>query len=401
MHSTIGKKSKPKSVKPRELVPENLRVLVVSDAIIGRNGVGTYYADLVDHLRDRVEQVAIIAPRSTSERVNDEIEWFSSPMPGDSTQRLAFPKPSRFRAALVSMDPHVVILPTLGAYTYFGARAARRSNIPICTSHHTNFEKLVDIYWSAAFSSAAQWALRRLSGWVLRQAKVVTAMNYESLEDAKNWGAKRTRMVGTPLAKQFLDRPYGHRETPPKRVIYIGRLSPEKRVDLFIEAAESLPGYRFTVAGDGPLRADVEAASARLSNLQYRGWVDRQGVLELLDESDVLVLPSTVETFGTVALEALARQRYVIVSRNCGISDWPNLAQGLFTMDENESLATVLSRMSHMSAQRRDDIAMRGWEAVRQFNEDSIQMWLDVLCEVAWDVAPGNREDANSRRALV
>ncbi|MEM8678058.1 MAG: glycosyltransferase [Planctomycetota bacterium] len=365
--------------------PERLRIVVVSDAIAGRNGVGTYYADLADHLRDRVERIDLVTPELDRSRDASlsQLEWFSLPMPGDRTQRLAFPRPGNLQRVLEKLRPNVMVLPTLGAYTLFGARAASRMGIPICAAHHTNFEKLVELYWPWMFASAARKVLHWLSYSVIKRCEIVTAMNYESLEDAKRGGALRTRMVGTPLAKCFLNAPLTERKTPPRRVAYIGRLSPEKRIDLLLAAARALPQFQFTIAGDGPLRDEVAREARAADNVDYRGWVNREEVLRILDACDILTLPSALETFGTVALEALARQRYVVVSRDCGISDWPDLAQGLFTIPQNESLEGTLLRVSSLPAPQRDTIAARGWQSVKHFNQDSVQTWLDVLSEVA------------------
>lgn len=45
---------------------ESLRVAVVSDAAAERNGVGTYYHDLVQHLRGRVDRAELFCPRGAA-----------------------------------------------------------------------------------------------------------------------------------------------------------------------------------------------------------------------------------------------------------------------------------------------------------------------------------------------
>ena len=387
---------------------EDLRVVVISDAIQSRNGVGTYYQDLAEHLQPRIGEITIVAPRSRHatgwrdafvrawQQDADayrslvsppfcarDAEWFSLPMPGDTTQRLAFPRPGEITSILLRQRPHVVVLPTIGPYTVFATRAAQRLGINLCAACHTDFEKLVTLYWPRALSSAARFALKRISRWVARQAHLVTTMSVESLEAAREFGAARTRMVGTPLATCFLESPTSAVRNPPRRVAYIGRLSPEKQVGQLITAAAELPDFQFHIVGDGPLRADIRRAGTSLPNLTAYGWLARHQVLQLVDHCDVLVLPSQVETFGTVALEALARERYVLVSPSCGIFDWPGLAQGLFTIDRRESLSQALWRLHRTPVFERDRIAARGWQAVRQFHQDTVDGWLSVLLEVA------------------
>ena len=60
-----------------------LRIVVISDAAVGRNGVGTYYEDLVAQLRPLVEDIALLAP---GDDAATEHQWFSVPMPGGRHQ---------------------------------------------------------------------------------------------------------------------------------------------------------------------------------------------------------------------------------------------------------------------------------------------------------------------------
>ena len=62
-----------------------LRILFVVDAIQGRNGVGTYFQDLVAQLRPYVDQVELVAPDLLEPH---PVQGISFPLPGDNTQRL-------------------------------------------------------------------------------------------------------------------------------------------------------------------------------------------------------------------------------------------------------------------------------------------------------------------------
>jgi glycosyltransferase involved in cell wall biosynthesis len=129
----------------------------------------------------------------------------------------------------------------------------------------------------------------------------------------------------------------------------MGRLAAEKNVMAVVEAANACPDLTFTIAGDGPLREDIETQASVVDNLRVLGWVDRSRIVELIDEHDVLVLPSQVESFGTVALEAMVRQRLVLVSDACGIVEWPELTRGLRVISGSEILATELARCADWS----------------------------------------------------
>ena len=93
----------------------------------------------------------------------------------------------------------------------------------------------------------------------------------------------------------------------------------------------------------------MDQACVRLSNLHCHGWCTREQAVALVDQCEVLVLPSSVEAFGTVALEAMARQRLVITTPACGINEWPALARGLWVMQPDETLST-LDRLASLTS---------------------------------------------------
>jgi glycosyltransferase involved in cell wall biosynthesis len=167
-----------------------------------------------------------------------------------------------------------------------------------------------------------------------------------------------------------------------RTVLYVGRLASEKNIDCIIDAAKCLPHVTFCIAGDGPQRGLVQRAATHLSNVRYEGWVARDQVVSLMDASDMLVLPSKVEAFGTVALEAMARRRLVLVSPSCGILEWQTLAGGIFRMGDGETLADAIDRIGRLRPESRGEKAETGYRAVQSLNEGTMAEWIDVLNEV-------------------
>ena len=91
----------------------------------------------------------------------------------------------------------------------------------------------------------------------------------------------------------------------------LGVLNPQKRTDLFVEAASRIarirPNCFFLVVGQGPLRRELEAgvAEAGLSEqIRFLGY--RSDVPELLSATDILVFPARDEGFGRAMTEAMS-----------------------------------------------------------------------------------------------
>ena len=198
---------------------------------------------------------------------------------------------------------------------------------------------------------------------------------------ARELGAHTVQMVGTPIPRPFIDRPVRERREL-RRVLYAGRLAPEKNITTVLDAAAALPEVQFEIGGDGPLRDQVEARARQLDNLSVLGWLSREQVLEALDRADMLVLPSKVESFGTIALEAMARGALVLVSSSCGIVRWPSLARAVFTIQENETVAGAITRISQVDPRLRREKCRIGCVAARELNASTIAGWLEVCTGV-------------------
>jgi glycosyltransferase involved in cell wall biosynthesis len=96
-------------------------------------------------------------------------------------------------------------------------------------------------------------------------------------------------------------------EDEPPTVLFAGRLSPEKRIDVVAAATHGLPRV---IAGDGPLRELLPDAL---------GFVPQQELFGLMDRAAVLLLTSEREGLPNVVLEAMARGKTVVSTPVGGI----------------------------------------------------------------------------------
>ena len=90
-------------------------------------------------------------------------------------------------------------------------------------------------------------------------------------------------------------------------VLMVSALIPTKRVGAGIEAVSRIPNAYLVVAGDGPLRDEVDAAASRLLPDRFRRLsVPAEAMPSLYQSADVFLHLSKEESFGNVFLEALA-----------------------------------------------------------------------------------------------
>jgi glycosyltransferase involved in cell wall biosynthesis len=99
----------------------------------------------------------------------------------------------------------------------------------------------------------------------------------------------------------------------------LGRLHENKGFDVLIHALAQVPGLYLWLAGEGPLRAELEKCANDLgvaSRLRFLGW--RTDTAALLAAADFLVCPSRHEPLGNVVLEAWAADVPVLASASEG-----------------------------------------------------------------------------------
>ncbi len=114
----------------------------------------------------------------------------------------------------------------------------------------------------------------------------------------------------------------------PPQLLCLGRLSDEKGFDLAISAFASLldryPELQLSIAGDGPLRADLEQQAATLGvreAVKFKGLIEPKEIPKLMNEATIVLLPSRREGFPLVALEAAQMARPVIATRVGGLPE--------------------------------------------------------------------------------
>ena len=115
---------------------------------------------------------------------------------------------------------------------------------------------------------------------------------------------------------------------PVRQLVCVGRLSEQKGHLLLVEAAQILAvrgeSFSLVLAGDGELRAPLEADIARLGLAQcvtITGWIDSAEVRRLILASRALVVSSFAEGLPVVVMEAMALRRPVIGTWIAGIPE--------------------------------------------------------------------------------
>ena len=170
-------------------------------------------------------------------------------------------------------------------------------------------------------------------------------------------------------------------------VLALGRLVEKKGFRYLVEAAARTGGIEVVLAGEGDLRAELQALALSLhAPVRLVGALDRATMAGALAEADVVVVPSVVDRAGNVdglpnaLLEAMASGRPLVATTAGGIPDVvSHEANGLLVPEKDApALAAALRRLirepetrARLGRQARADAVERlSWEAAaRRFEE--------------------------------
>jgi GalNAc-alpha-(1->4)-GalNAc-alpha-(1->3)-diNAcBac-PP-undecaprenol alpha-1,4-N-acetyl-D-galactosaminyltransferase len=115
------------------------------------------------------------------------------------------------------------------------------------------------------------------------------------------------RLAPTSRADPISKNPHTNVGNRDRRLLFVGRLSTEKRLDVLIDAwrllVQELPDWSLTIVGDGPLRKTLELQAQGLPRIAFAGW--QQQPEPYYRAADLFVLASDYEGFPVSLLEAL------------------------------------------------------------------------------------------------
>ncbi len=116
------------------------------------------------------------------------------------------------------------------------------------------------------------------------------------------------------------------------RYLFVGTLDERKNVVRLARAFERLGRGSLYVVGDGPARAELGG----VAGVRLVGRVSPERVSDWIAACDVLCLPSLVEPFGQVLLEAMASERSVLATRVGGPPEFVPSGAGVLVDPESE-----------------------------------------------------------------
>jgi glycosyltransferase involved in cell wall biosynthesis len=345
------------------------------------NGVTNTLAKLRTYLDRKDIPYAFFAPdygrKSGTDPVlhNKEVHRFRGITPALSPEScLAFPQYRKIFDLCGAFKPDLVHVVTELGIGYKGMQYARSQNLPLVMSYHTDYCKYLRFFHLDFLKPL----LEKYLAWFYRSAHKILAPSKHTLEELFQ---KQYRNLGIWSrgidVKKFnpLFRSQKWREgfgINDKFVfLYVGRLSPEKGLDMLLSAIKRIEGRfpqkaAFVFTGGGPY-ADL-IRQKNLSNVILTGFKTGPELSEIYASCDCFAFPSGTETFGNAPLEAMASGLPVAGIASGGVTDFlfhkknallcadgdqKKFTENLITIMEDKTLRRDLAENGRKLAQSR------------------------------------------------
>lgn len=314
------------------------RVLWFTDTLGDLNGVSTTLAGVTRAAGERGSGITLVTCLSPDRRASTEVlgglnlEPVSSfRLPVYDHYDLGIPSILSSLRLLHDLDPDKIIISTPGPVGALGMLCAKLLSLPCTLVYHTDFaeEHRHIVPDSDGTTDLIESAQRWFYG--LADEVLVPTDAYIQLLASRGYETSRMRRFERGVDMLLFSPRPGARRLLAMRVraeidgfviAYSGRLAADKRVGFVLDIAERLEAegveVSVLVAGDGP---DADAVAARLAALRrgiFLGRLDYDRMPEVYSAADVLICPSTIDTFGMVVIEAQACGTPVLVSDQGG-----------------------------------------------------------------------------------
>ncbi|MER6281902.1 glycosyltransferase family 1 protein [Streptomyces sp900105245] len=287
-----------------------MRVVIVTESFPPDvNGVAHCAFQTARHLVDRGHLPLVVAPATAPGSPPDTdapcpvVRVPSLPLPGYAQVRVALPS-RRLAAALTEHRADVVHLASPFVLGVRGMAAAARLGIPAVAVYQTDLAGYARTYMGAG--EAAAW--RRIRS-VHSAADLTLAPSSAALDDLEAHGVPRVRLW--PRGVDTVRFRPEHRDASLRRELapngelivgYVGRLAPEKHVEL-LAGVDAMPGVRLVVVGDGPSRPQLTEA---LPGAVFLGRRTGGELARIFASLDLFVHTGPFETFCQTVQEAMA-----------------------------------------------------------------------------------------------
>ena len=304
----------------RDLVRPRLRIAIVTETWPPEiNGVALSMMQLCQGLQRLGHKILLVRPvqKETCAEFHPEQECLvlSQPIPKYPSLQFGWPQYLKVTKAFEKFSPDVVHIVTEGPLGLTALQAAKAKKIAVSSGFHSPFQDFSRFFDLAFLVKPIQ----RYLTWFHNSTDVTCVPSQYTEQALRGFGVTCPLVVvgrGVDTVRfspkhrsQRLRQQWGV-DADTRVMLYVGRLSPEKEVDVLIKSFHALQvqqgvNIKFVIVGDGPDRIRLSKMTTS-KDVIFMGSLGGHELATAYASADVFTFASQADTFGNVVLEAIA-----------------------------------------------------------------------------------------------
>ncbi len=358
-----------------------MRVAIFTDTFTPQvNGVAKTLERLTRYFQKENIAYSVFAPQHTAEDnfVANVNKMRSIPLTILYPEcRFSFPTP-RIKRELLAFKPDLIHIATPFNMGLCGLYYAKKLNIPVVGSYHTDFDAYLR-YYKIEFLSNMLWNYLK---WFHSHMQKNFVPSPETLHQLKHKGFQALSIWGRGVDCTLFHPAYNtdlfrkkYNITAKYVLSYVGRIAPEKDIDtlqeLIVKTVHTRNDIHWLIAGDGPLATSLCEAVPK-TNVTFTGYLQGEDLAETYAGSDLMVFPSATETFGNVVLESLACGTPVIGANSGGVKNIITDGKtGILCEPKNEDsfLSSIYKLLNNEEMRKQISLDARSYAATQSWDE--------------------------------
>ena len=265
-----------------------MKILLISPTESGLGGIAQHVQGLKNFLKNEGNSVEIISSENT----------FTIPIKG--LKNLSFMISSSLKAKFKKNNDIV------HAHNIPSAKAMKNaSGKKILTIHGIYSQQVENLHNKTTSKIATSYEKE-----ALRWADAITVVSNDAFDYYKKLGLNVYHIPNSINIQSLTTKSDRRYE---KQIIFAGRLSPEKGIDVLCKLIELLPlDINLIILGSGPKENLIK--NIKKPNVNYLGYLPKNETISLIRGSDILIQPSLIEGISSTILEAMACKTSVITT---------------------------------------------------------------------------------------
>lgn len=359
-----------------------MKIAIFTDTYVPQvNGVAKTLNRFTNYLDENGHSFHVFSPEDCGASSTENVTRLKSvPFKIYPECKISLPNFSKIKKKLQEFNPDIIHIATPFTIGLCGLQIAKKLNIPLVASYHTNFDHYLH-YYKLTYLENFLW---KYLDWFHRPTKKIFVPSKDTLHHLNTKGFNNlsvwTHGVDCSLFKPAEDKEeikQKYNITSKYTICFVGRIAPEKDLDTLTNIMK-YSKQRFgnqlnwVIVGDGPKKEEMMKKTGT-DQIIYTGYLQKNELAEIYSVSDVMVFPSDTETFGNVVLEAMACGTPVIGANAGGVKNIiRDYSTGILCEPKNtlsfcraiEECLQQTNMLDRMSKKARDYALTQDWNSI-------------------------------------